>query len=193
MYYFAEMILSYQILSNPRLFVLLFLLIILGYSPRVGWESGSVWLQWVVVQRRRAGGLRIIYFYMMDVISDVECPIAVALFIITMNVIMRDTVVRLFVLRVLVSFVVPFCDYLWCTETDIVYEYSYDHAHCRLLYLCDIIFYPCAVRCFRFLESVLIKIHDSSTRTTLLSFGARLAQVYRLFCGTDGEGSSQKS
>ena len=70
-------------------------------------------------------------------------------FIIIMHVIMRDSVVRLLVLEILVSLVVLFCDRLWYSETDVVSEYSYDHAHCRLLYLYDIIFYPCAVRCYR--------------------------------------------
>ena len=85
----------------------------------------------------------------MAVISAVQCPVAVALLLLLLCIIMRDSVVRLLVLRILVSLVVPFCDRLWYSETDVVSEYSYDHAHCRLLYLYDIIFYPCAVRCYR--------------------------------------------
>ena len=48
---------------------------------------------------------------MMAVISAVQCPVAVALLLL-LCIIMRDSVVRLLVLEILVSLVVPFCDRL---------------------------------------------------------------------------------
>ena len=56
--------------------------------------------------------------------------------------------------------------------------------------LYDIIHYSCAMCDIFELGKLLIIIHDSSTRTTPLSSGARLAQVFRLFWGTGGGGSS---
>lgn len=165
------MIHSYQTMSDLRLFFLLFWLITLGYSPRVGWELGSGVTTRGYCSEETSRGLCTIYFYLVAVVSTLQCSVAVALFIINMYVIMNESVVRLFVLRVLVSFIVPFSDHLWYPKTNVVSEYNYDHAHYRLLYLCDIIIYPCAVRCFKFWK-ILIIIHDSSTHTTSLSFGA---------------------
>ena len=162
---------SHQTVCLTRGYLFCFcLLITLGYSPRVDWESGIGVIAIGAVQRTSrwlALSSTIIWSYMFIPLCSASCSGTYYYYMI----IMRDSVVRLYVLRILLTGVST----MWSTVILwlVISWVCFDHVHCRLFVSSlIIIFYHCAVRYYR-LWKILISLRDSySRRVPSLSSGA---------------------
>ena len=163
---------SHQTVCLTRGYLFCFcLLITLGYSPRVDWESGiGVIAIWSCSEDEQVASAFIYYYMELYVYSAVQCQLQWHLLLLYDNNERQCS-------EALCTKNIAHWGFHYVINCDTLISYLlslFDHVHCRLFVSSlIIIFYHCAVRYYR-LWKILISLRDSySRRVPSLSSGAR--------------------